>query len=83
MRHCPLEIGAFNPAPDPSSHTWDVVHELCVEVSSVYTNGLPSSLYALIGRRCLTLNDWLSCLSTINFRLSDVFFHLQHKMFQK
>ena len=81
MRRHPLEIGAFNPAPDPTSDAQDVVCELCIYVSSAYTIGLPSSLYAVIARRYLTLSDQISCLSTINFRLSEVFFHLQYKMF--
>jgi len=51
-------------------------------ISSAYTIGLPSSLYALTARRYLTLSDRLSCLSAINFWLSEVFFHLQYKIFQ-
>ena len=78
----PLEVGAFSPAPDPSSHARDAVREMCIKLSPAYTTGLPSSLYALIARRYLTVSDRISCLSTINFRLSDVFFHLQYKMFQ-
>jgi hypothetical protein len=77
MKRRPLEIGAFNPAPDPLSHAHGVVRELHIYVSPAYTIGLPSSLYVLIAR-----SDRTSCLSTINLRLSEVFFHLQYKMFQ-
>ena len=59
MRRRPLETGAFNPAPDPSSLAYDVVWELCIYVPSAYTIGHRSSLYAVIACRYLTMSDWI------------------------
>ena len=82
MRPSPFQIGAFNPAPQPPSLSLDAVYEVCISVSSANTIGLPSSLYALMARKYLTVSYRISCLSTINCRLSEVFFHLQYKMLQ-
>jgi hypothetical protein len=82
IKRRPLETGAFGPALDPSDHSFGVVCEEWMYVSSVYVIGRFSKRNCLIFRKYRLRAALISLFSISTFRLVEVFLHLYTNVFK-